>query len=312
MVIFRRTNLPELPEVETIRQELNKIVLNKKILKTSVSDNNLRYPIDKHNFKGLEGKYCIGSGREGKNLYLMFAKDNKHYTQELLSDNLFYMDKNDSFFCDVELFEIHLGMSGRFHYYAAGEFTQRQKHEHCIFYFEGGTVVAYNDPRRFGWFSYFDNIKTLTHSTSYKRLGADITIMDYDASYFYEKAKKIKKDIKALLLDQSFIAGLGNIYVCEVLHDCKISPKRLAKDISMNDWQRLLASSKNILDIALKAGGSTISDHRLPTGSSGYFQHQFKVYQKQGTKCPTCLDADITLIKQGGRSSFYCPKCQSK
>lgn len=213
-----------------------------------------------------------------------------------------------------ETLVMHLGMSGRFTVEDArlGLFHQETgtnpAHDHVVFHTEGGGLITYNDPRRFG----FMELWPTADFASYPRLahlGPEPLSNGFHADYLLSVLKGKKTPIKAALLDQKLIAGLGNIYVCEALFRAGISPRRIAASIGKARAERLTAEINAVIAEAIEAGGSSLKDFAAANGELGYFQHTFRVYDREGKPCPTC-GATVKRIVQSGRSSFYCGKCQ--
>lgn len=213
-----------------------------------------------------------------------------------------------------EVLVMHLGMTGRFtisglvpgdfHYAPAGNAA----HDHVVFHMEGGETVTYNDPRRFG----FMELWPAAQFAAYPRLtsmGPEPLSNRFSAAYLDEALRGKTAPVKAALLDQKVVAGLGNIYVCEALFRAGISPKRLSKSIPGQRAARLAPAINAVIAEAIEAGGSSISDFAATDGALGYFQHRFDVYDREGQPCKTC-GSEIRRIVQSGRSTFYCPSCQ--
>jgi formamidopyrimidine-DNA glycosylase len=213
---------------------------------------------------------------------------------------------------------LHLGMSGSFRiaagdpigepYYPRG---RDAKHDHVVFHLVGGASVTYNDPRRFGFMLLFEPGERASHSL-FARLGAEPLDPHFDAKTLATALEGRKAPLKAALLDQTTIAGLGNIYVCEALHRAGLSPLRPAREVkNARVLQRLAQAIRDVLTEAVEAGGSSLRDHRQTDGSLGYFQHSFRVYDREGAACPTRgCKGTVLRVAQSGRSTFYCPVCQ--
>ena len=211
---------------------------------------------------------------------------------------------------------IHLGMSGRILVSGdpLGNFVRDhppiEKHDHAIFSMENGARITFNDPRRFGAMDLLDTALGDAHPLL-RNIGPEPFGNEFHEDYLVNILKKKNSPIKSALLDQRIIAGLGNIYVCEVLFRAGISPKKLAGKISAKRTAPMVAIIRDVLGEAIQAGGSTLRDFRHSDGELGYFQHTFKVYGREDEACTnTDCDAKIKRIFQSGRSSFYCPKCQ--
>ncbi|KJS27707.1 MAG: 5-hydroxymethyluracil DNA glycosylase [Hyphomonadaceae bacterium BRH_c29] len=280
--------MPELPEVETVRRGLAPVMEGQRFASVSQNRADLRFPFPEHFVERLTGKTLIRLGRQAKFL-----------TAELSSGEVLVM---------------HLGMTGRFTVEAAklGEFHHATgtdpAHDHVVFRMEDGTSVTYNDPRRFG----FMELWPAEQFEAYPRLmamGPEPLSNHFSAAYLDTALKDKKTPIKSALLDQSVIAGLGNIYVCEALWRAKVSPKRLARSVPGQRAARLAPAINEVIAEAIEAGGSSISDFANASGELGYFQHRFAVYDREGEACRTCGDT-IRRLVQSGRSTFYCPSCQ--
>jgi formamidopyrimidine-DNA glycosylase len=230
---------------------------------------------------------------------------------------------------------VHLGMSGRMSVYAEGRARKlgqyvydsapveagHGKHDHVVIETDAPARIVFTDPRRFGLMTL---IKTndLDDSPLFEGLGIEPLSDDFDAAFLKRALAGKKTPIKSALLDQRVIAGLGNIYVCEALFRAKISPKRLAKNVSANSMPPLVNAIKAVLRDAIKAGGSSLRDHKRVDGELGNFQHHFAVYGREGKPCPGSASSGeatggkkncggtVKRIVQAGRSTFYCPKCQ--
>ncbi len=280
--------MPELPEVETVRRGLAPVMEGREILRVELRRPDLRYPFPARFADRLTGQTVRHLGRKAKFL-----------TAELSSGEVLVM---------------HLGMSGRFainggsqgaFVHATGEDAA---HDHVVFHVAGGVTVTYNDPRRFGFMelwptSGFDAYPRL------KSIGPEPLSNGFHADYLAAALAGKKTPVKAALLDQGVIAGLGNIYACEALFRAGISPKRLASSIPGVRAERLVPAINAVIADAIEAGGSSISDFSATDGSLGYFQHRFDVYDREGKPCKTC-GSEIRRIVQSGRSSFYCGTCQ--
>jgi formamidopyrimidine-DNA glycosylase len=296
--------MPELPEVETVRRGLEPAMEGARFTKVEVHRGDLRWPLVKDFAKRLEGKTVTGLGRRAK--YLL---------ADLSSGDVLIM---------------HLGMSGSFNVFdrksrrAEGETPgnyhhERSKHaahDRIVFHMSSGALVTFNDPRRFGSMKIVPR-KKIDAEPLLNRLGPEPLGNEFDAAMLARACKGKKTSLKAALLDQRVVAGLGNIYVCEALHRALLSPKRLASTIAAKSGapneraERLVDGIKAVLNDAIKAGGSSLRDHKRTDGELGMFQHHFRVYDREGEKCPTpgCRGT-IKRIVQNGRSTFYCPTCQ--
>jgi len=287
--------MPELPEVETVRRGLAPAMEGASIKKVEVRHRGLRWPIAKDFEKRLTGKTVEGLGRRAK--YLL---------ADLSSGDVLIM---------------HLGMSGSFrvgkdakpgvYYHERGKSTA---HDHVVFHMSNGASVTFNDPRRFGSMKLVPGAK-LEHEPLLRNLGPEPLGNEFDAAMLAKACTGKKTSLKAALSDQRVVAGLGNIYVCEALFRARLSPKRQASTIADRNGKpneralALVGAIKAVLNDAIKAGGSSLRDHRRADGSLGDFQHNFQVYDREGEPCPHCK-GKVKRIVQTGRSTFYCPSCQ--
>jgi formamidopyrimidine-DNA glycosylase len=292
--------MPELPEVETVRRGLQPVMEGRRILAVETRRPNLRFPFPDRFAARLKGRLITSMGRRAK--YLMVDLD------------------------DGEVLVMHLGMTGRFIIEAGGalrapgefhsEINRLPAHDHVVFQMEGGATITYNDVRRFGFMDLIPRAGILTHP-----LTKDIGIEPLGNALTPEKLAELfagkAAPLKAALLDQRLIAGLGNIYVSEALHRAGLSPRRAAGSIVARDGKptaravRLTQEIRLVLEEAIAAGGSTLRDFAHADGSLGYFQHRFKVYDREGNPCPDpkCRGA-VERIVQSGRSTFFCAACQ--
>jgi formamidopyrimidine-DNA glycosylase len=269
--------MPELPEVENMKESLKQCI-GAEIIKIELSGKKLRENPDNQLLPKLVGLKITSLSRLAKYIIMNLSNDY------------------------VLIF--HAGMSGRF------EITsnlQINKHDHVLLYLKDGNIIKYNDARRFGLFL-ISNTKEYRQLKIFKNLGIDALCDDFNAEYAIAKLKKISSNIKNTLLNQSFVAGVGNIYASESLYKAKISPLRPANTLSEQDWKALIKEIKSILIKSIKLGGSTLKDYRKPSGEQGDFQNHFLVYGKDKQNC--FCGAKIIKILQNGRSTFYCNTCQ--
>jgi formamidopyrimidine-DNA glycosylase len=286
--------MPELPEVETVRRGLAPAMEGARIAKVEVRHRGLRWPIAKDFEKRLHGQTIDGLGRRAK--YIL---------ADLSSGDVLVMHLGMS-----GSFRIDKDMPGDFHH----ERSKDAAHDHVVFHMDNGRTVTFNDPRRFGSMKIVARVR-LDEEPLLKSIGPEPLGNEFDAAMLAAACAGKKTSLKAALLDQRVVAGLGNIYVCEALYRARLSPKRLASTIAdrkgqPNDRARaLVVAIKAVLNDAIKAGGSSLRDHRQADGSLGYFQHNFSVYDREGQKCPDCKGT-VKRIVQNGRSTFYCPACQ--
>lgn len=212
---------------------------------------------------------------------------------------------------------VHLGMSGRMGISGAvpGQFHRPivplEKHDHVVFDMEGGARITFNDARRFGAMDLIDTSIAEQHPLL-AALGPEPLGNAFHADYLVGKLRGRRTPMKAALLDQKIVAGLGNIYVCEALHRARISPVRKASRVSESRVARLVPIIRDVLREAIEAGGSSLRDYRQADGELGYFQHTFRAYGQEGQPCPTeGCNGVIERIVQSGRSTFYCKRCQT-
>ena len=292
--------LPELPEVEYTRRQLQRAMAGARIRRVLLRRPNLRYAFPADFARRLEGQAVRQVTRRAK--YLLV---------ELASGDVLLM---------------HLGMSGSFRVLRGGDRitpgkyhhrrSRRLAHDHVVFYMANGAVVTFNDPRRFGMMKLVAR-SALDREPLLRALGPEPLGNAFDAATLARACRGKRASLKAALSDQRVVAGLGNIYVCEALHRARLSPRRPASTIGSRAGapngraQRLVEAIKAVLADAIAAGGSSLRDHRRTDGELGDFQHDFRVYDRAGRPCPTpgCKGA-IRRIVQGGRSTFFCPVCQ--
>ena len=280
--------MPELPEVETVRRGLLPAMEGRLIARAQLNRPDLRWPLPEGMAERLTGARVVQLRRRSK---------------YILAD----LDRGESLL-------IHLGMSGRmlvsgvmlggFHL----DHPAPQKHDHVVLEMEGGARVTFNDARRFGA---MDLVRTDREAAHWllAGLGPEPFGNDFHEDYLTERLKGRATPIKAALLDQRIVAGLGNIYVSEVLFRAGIDPRRQAGRIAAKRIAGLVPIIRDVLAEAIEAGGSSLRDHRQADGELGYFQHSFRVYDREDEPCPVC-GTPIRRIVQSGRSSFFCPTCQ--
>jgi formamidopyrimidine-DNA glycosylase len=300
--------MPELPEVETVRRGLQPAMEGAKIVRAEARRKDLRFPFQKDFIARLEGQTVTGLGRRAK--YLM---------ADLASGDVLLM---------------HLGMSGSFRVLRdddtkkPGQFhhprNEDRAHDHVVFHMSSGSAVVFNDPRRFGYMKIIAR-NALEDEPLLRGLGPEPLGNEFDAAMLARACANRKTSLKAALLDQRVVAGLGNIYVCEALFRAHLSPRRLAATLAAkagprkgvaggeptDHAKRLVTAIHAVLNQAINAGGSSLRDHRQTTGELGYFQHSFQVYDREGEKCQTAgCGGVVKRFTQNGRSTFWCPKCQ--
>ncbi len=286
--------MPELPEVEIVKQSLDKNIKLKKIKKIIIRNRNLRYRIPSEFEKFLKNKIIIKIDRFSKYIILHF---------------------DSNLFCIV-----HLGMSGTIHlikknkknkisntsFYSSPNLPS--KHNHIEFSFDNLKMV-YNDPRRFGFFILVKSKKDLNRKFSH--LGPEPFSQSFNINYVYNYFKNKKKNIKNFLLDQSFVCGIGNIYASEILFFCKINPLKKVKMLKIKECKKIIYYSRLVLKKAINKGGSSIRDFKDITGKQGSFQKDFKVYQREHLKCLKYKCHGIVNKKIiSNRSTFFCNICQ--
>lgn len=282
--------MPELPEVETVRRGLLPVMEGHTIASAQVNRPDLRFPLPENMAARLTGATVM-----------MLRRRSKYILADLSTG---------------ETLLIHLGMSGRI--LISGQIIGQyhhahpapQKHDHVLFDMANGTRITFNDARRFGAMDLMQTSGAESHPLLAK-LGPEPLGNGFDEAYLAQRLQGRMTPIKSALLDQSIIAGLGNIYVCETLYRARISPLRLAASLSAADTASLVPIIRDVLAEAITAGGSSLRDFRQTDGELGYFQHRFAVYDHEGDPCPTAACAG-TIIRtvQSGRSSFHCPICQ--
>jgi len=292
--------MPELPEVETVRRGLQPAMEGSRITRLELRRKDLRFPFQPDFAGRLQGRVITSLGRRAK--YLLADLDSG----------------------DVLL--MHLGMSGSFRVVSnennvmPGAFhhprSDERAHDHVVFHMSSGPSVIYNDPRRFGFMRIFARSE-IDQEPFLKDIGPEPLGNAFDAALLASATAGKKTSLKAALLDQRVVAGLGNIYVCEALFRSHLSPRRLAATLATKKGEptdhsrRLVIAIHEVLNQAIKAGGSSLRDHRQTDGELGYFQHSFQVYDREGEPCQT--DGCSGIVKrfvQNGRSTFWCPKCQ--
>ena len=292
--------MPELPEVETVRSGLAPVMEGARFVKVEANRPDLRRPFPKDFIKRLTGKTVTGLGRRAK--YLL---------ADLSSGDVLMM---------------HLGMSGSFRVAADGRAktpgkfhhprSEARAHDHVVFHMSSGAQVIFNDPRRFGLMLLVPRAELAEHPLM-REVGPEPLGNAFDAGMLARACAGKKTSLKAALSDQKVVAGLGNIYVCEALHRARLSPKRRASTLATRSGaptehaERLVEAIKAVLNDAIAAGGSSLRDHRRTDGELGEFQHNFRVYDREGQPCvtPGC-PGKVKRIVQGTRSTFFCPTCQ--
>jgi formamidopyrimidine-DNA glycosylase len=291
--------MPELPEVETVRRGLTPAMLGARIDRVELRRADIRFPFPPAFAKRLTGQRIVDLGRRAK--YLLFELDGG---ETLIA----HLGMSGSF----RLERTAVSTPGAFHH----ERSKDPKHDHVVLTLDNGWVVTYNDPRRFGFMDLAPTA-TLGEHPRMRGLGAEPLAHDFDAARLAQLFAGSRAPLKSALLDQKRIAGLGNIYVCEALFRARLAPSRPASLLANAGGAPTRAATavseaiRAVLEEAVEAGGSTLRDHRQANGELGYFQHVFKVYDREGLPClrERCRGI-IKRIAQSGRSTFFCPKCQ--
>jgi formamidopyrimidine-DNA glycosylase len=324
--------MPELPEVETVRQGLEPVMRGRRFVHVTQRRKDLRFPLPERFAERLTGRKVERLDRRAK--YILIHLDG------------------------AEVLAVHLGMTGRFSVKLPrtpsprkrgegrqlapapataphpnplptewwgegtqlGDYTYEHghdaKHDHLVFEMSGGARVTFNDARRFGYMTLIPE-KDLASDAFFRGLGVEPLGADLDPAYLARRALGKKTDLKAFLMDQRIVAGLGNIYVCEALLRAGLSPFKPAARLATRTGRstpsadRLVPAIKAVLQDAIRAGGSTLRDYKRADGSVGAFQNEFQVYGREGEPCARGGCRGIVRRKtQGGRSTFYCPACQ--
>jgi len=291
--------MPELPEVETVRRGLEPAMEGARFDKVELNRPDLRQPLPKDFIWRLEGKTVTGLGRRAK--YLL---------ADLSSGDvlLMHLGMSGSFRVAEEARET---MPGQYHH----ERSTARAHDHVIFHMSSGARVTFNDPRRFGLMLLVPRADLSEHPLM-REIGPEPLGNAFDAATLAQSCAGKKTSLKAALSDQKVVAGLGNIYVCEALHRARLSPKRSASTLAMRSGkpasraEELTTAIKDVLNDAIRAGGSSLRDHRRTDGELGDFQHNFRVYDREGKPCPRRDGGTVRRIVQAGRSTFFCPVCQ--
>jgi len=287
--------MPELPEVETVRRGLAPVLEGHRLARVEARRPDLRFPFPEGFVQRLTGARIERLDRRAKYLLGRLDRD--------------------------ETLVMHLGMSGRFEITGdatrlrPGDFALAQppdpRHAHVVFETDAGVTVTFYDPRRFG---YMDLIPTaqLDEHPWFKGLGPEPLGCAFDAAHLERAFAGRRQSVKATLLDQRIVAGLGNIYVCEALFRTGIDPERPAGSLGRRKLGMLVKDIRKVLEEAIEAGGSTLRDYASADGALGYFQHRFSVYGREGEACQRgACKGRIERIVQGGRSTFFCRRCQT-
>lgn len=276
--------MPELPEIETICQQLQHLIVNSSIIATIMRQKILRWPINPKLPKILINYQITSIKRRGKYLLIFCYNQNLNKHGNLI---------------------IHLGMSGKL--IIANKLDPLQKHDHVDFILDNGMILRYHDARRFGAIIWTHK-DPLTHKLLIN-LGAEPLEPAIDASYLFNKAANTNLSIKQFIMNNKIIVGIGNIYANEALFAAKIHPKTIAKKLNLCQMEQLLISIRNVLNAAIKQGGTTFKDFLNPYGQIGNFVNHLKVYGRHNQACLDCNNI-INQLNLGQRSTFYCPVCQ--
>ena len=278
--------MPELPEVETVRRGLVPRLVGKRIVRLQQRRKDLRIPMPAKFASKVEGRTVRAIDRRAK--YLLIRLD------------------------DGQTLIAHLGMSGRMtlHDAASAAAHPLDRHDHVVFDIEDGWQVRFNDARRFGLMLLVADEAVPRHKF-FKGLGPEPLDATFDGPALAERLAGRKTPIKAALLDQKTLVGVGNIYACEALFLAGISPRRSAHTVQGERATKLVNAIRHVLARSIDDGGSTLRDHVQPSGELGYFQTRFNVYDRAGIACPTrgCGNT-VRRVVQAGRSTFYCARCQ--
>jgi len=267
--------MPELPEVETTKNGLAKLLTSKIITKVEIRNSNLRWKLDHSIVSNINNQSIRSFSRRGK--YILF-----HLERGYLM--------------------IHLGMSGKINVVDTQE--PLKKHDHFLLHFDK-KVMRFNDPRRFGSIFY---LESLDHKLL-NSLGVEPLDDSFHENYLFENSRNKTQNVKAFIMDSRIVVGVGNIYACESLYKAGINPKTRANKISNQRYMNLTNNIKEVLRKAIKAGGTTLQDFAKVDGKPGYFSQELSVYGRENENCYNC-NGKIKRIVQNQRSTFYCPKCQ--
>ena len=288
--------MPELPEVEVVKRSLVDKIQNSIVKAVKINDGRLRYRVDKNKIKKIIGLKIKKISRRSK--FLLF------------------------FFNNNSVMLVHLGMTGKFFfinqkntkyktsfYYDINE-DKDKKHDRVIFNLSKNRKLIYNDVRKFGFIKFY-NFEELNDSKHLKDMGPEPFSGGFNLNYFTKKIKR-KCSVKNLLMNQKFVAGLGNIYCSEILFDAGVNPEKICNELSKKQIEKIILSTRRILEKAINFGGTTIKNFVVNNEKIGYFKNKLKVYGKENQSCPRCKSlAKIQRIKQSGRSTFLCTKCQN-
>ena len=274
--------MPELPEVETVRRGIAPVLTGRRIDRLEMRRPDLRRAMPTGLAGAVQGRRIVSVDRRAK--YLLVRLD------------------------DGQVLIVHLGMTGRL--FVPSPDRAVNVHDHVMLHLDDGTEIVFNDARRFGQVDLVSDEAALEFYAPLAALGPEPLDDAFDGPTLYRALKDRKPSLKALLMDQRVVAGLGNIYVCEALFRARLDPARAGSSVTRGEAGRLAAAIKAVLNAAIESGGSTLRDYVNAAGAAGYFQHRFDVYDRDGEPCRVDPAHKIARIVQGGRSTFYCPSCQ--
>ena len=276
--------MPELPEVETVCRGLARSLVGRRFERVDQHRDALRIPLPERFAERLAGRRIAGVRRRAK--YILVDLDGG------------------------EVLVVHLGMSGRItmHNDAGGGARAPGRHDHIVFHTDDGLHITFNDVRRFGLMTLIQGDELDGHRL-FAGLGPEPLDAGFDGPALARLLAGKRTPVKAAILDQRVVVGVGNIYASEALFRARISPRRSAYTVQGRRADRLAAELRAVLEEAIEAGGSSLRDYVQTSGELGYFQHNFRVYDREGEPCPVC-ETPIRRIVQSGRSTFHCPGCQ--
>jgi formamidopyrimidine-DNA glycosylase len=285
------TTMPELPEVQNVCLGLTNTIVGQSITKVTIRRGDVIHGPGKPT-NLLRGQTITRIDRLGKQIALIGQTPTRHKTHD--------RQKAQACIC------IHLGMTGSLRFYTKDKPHKPDKHTHIIWNLNDGGRLTFRDPRRFGGLWTFDSVASLIE-TRWSRLGADA--LTITPSTLHEKLQRTRRPIKSALLDQATLAGLGNIYVDELLFDCGIHPLRPGCEVSRPEVLKLVRRMRALLTRAIRLGGSTLRDYKDASGRSGGFQHHHQVYGRSDQPCPSC-GRPLACTTVSGRTTVYCQTCQ--
>ena len=277
--------MPELPEVETVCRGIAPHIIGQTITHVECMRRDLRIPVPDQLEETITERAISHVTRRAK--YIQIHLANQPY-----------------------IILIHLGMSGRLVLVENNQDVPLKKHDHVVFNLSNNMKMMFHDPRRFGLVTLLRLEEEKTHPLL-SHLGMEPLEKTFDGAYLYRALKHKNSSIKLALMDNRIAVGIGNIYACESLFRARLHPERPASSISKQSYSELASHIQAVLNEAISSGGSTLRDYVRSSGDSGYFQHHFAVYGRENKSCTDCTNL-IQRIKQSGRSTFYCPTCQTK